>query len=706
MELSYKQRWELGLLVVLSVVVAAAAVTAGRFDLVSANRAGVMYDTSYSQAAFPRGANEWIEGDWEVKREGLTLAAGQSGTLTIRVENDHEGRLVAFLYGRANRGLHSYVMVSEDGHIFREVARDVSLDAERVHLTSSVGHGEVTWFRLQWDIDQTFPVGAPATLSRIRLVVLGPPFTIPNLPIASLLLMAPVMAYVLRSLIRPNGALPYGLAVLCGLAILTEALAGSRLAADPQRWWELVILSREQTGYFMIPYVVLLALLGWHARVGRGSSPLERALPFFALGGVLAWGGSIRLEALAEVAWSRLDPDVINYMMLAEGMSSPYDTGSREPLWVWVIKGWVGLVGNSSLNLRYLTVILSLLLLILAYKLFRDYTGSALLGILVAWLLSVNPYLVSLSLRGLREEAYLISILCLFYFVFVQNGKMSFRNQAVGLALSGAAAQLLRFNSYMFVLPLWVVWAWRQGAGRVKACTLSLAFIIIVSVPHLVHNYQQFGDPLYSMNVHFVWARNIEFVMVKDLGCEGCPTREEMQVNSTPGPSLGAFEYLFGLHSVQEVMSRTAQGYLDLYLRPTDLFETQTGTQSRIAYAFYLLGLGLILFNQHRVVLAVIVLLANAIPFVMTLGFDQRLAIQTAPFVTFILAYGLWWSFDRVTHLSHTLGASARAIRHSTEYGFWHILNPGTRRKVRFPFVRGKLDTGEAAWHARTRGGE
>ncbi|MEE8261771.1 MAG: hypothetical protein V3R83_04780, partial [Gammaproteobacteria bacterium] len=123
-------------------------------------------------------------------------------------------------------------------------------------------------------------------------------------------------------------------------------------------------------------------------------------------------------------------------------------------------------------------------------------------------------------------------------------------------------------------------------------------------------------------------------------------------------------------------------------------------------YAFYLLGLGLILFNQHRVVLAVIVLLANAIPFVMTLGFDQRLAIQTAPFVTFILAYGLWWSFDRVTHLSHTLGASARAIRHSTEYGFWHILNPGTRRKVRFPFVRGKLDTGEAAWHARTRGGE
>ncbi len=275
MELSYKQRWELGLLVVLSVVVAAAAVTAGRFDLVSANRAGVMYDKSYSQAAFPGGANEWIEGDWAVKPEGLTLTAGQSGTLTIRVENDHEGRLVAFLYGRANKGLHSYVMVSDDGHVFREVARDVSLDAERVHLTSSVGHGEVTWFRLQWDMDQTFPVDAPATLSRIRLVVLGPPFTIPNLPIASLLIMGPALAYVLRSLIRPSGALPYGLAVLCGLAALTEALAGWKIGENPQQWWELVILSRERVGYFMVPYVVLLGLLGWQVRIWSKPSPGE-----------------------------------------------------------------------------------------------------------------------------------------------------------------------------------------------------------------------------------------------------------------------------------------------------------------------------------------------------------------------------------------------------------------------------------------------
>ncbi len=663
MELSYKQRWELGLLVVLSAVVAAAAVTAGRFDLVSANRAGVMYDKSYSQAAFPRGANEWIEGDWAVEPEGLTLTAGQSGTLTIRVWNDHEGQLVAFLYGRANRGLHSYVMVSEDGHIFREVARDVSLDAERVHLTSSVGHGEDTWIRLQWDIDQTFPVGKPATLSRIRLVVLGPPFTIPNLPIASLLIMGPALAYVLRSLIRPSGALPYGLAVLCGLAALTEALAGWKIGENPQQWWELVILSRERVGYLMAPYVVLLGLLGWQVRIWSKSSPGERTWPLFALGGILAWGGSARFAALAEMAWARLDPDAIAWMQLAEQMESPYDSGFREPLWIWVIKTWFWLVGDSTLHLRLLTVGLSVLLLIVAYKLFRDYTGRPLVGLLVAWFLATNPYLISLSVRGLREEACIILILCVVYLIMVPNLTWSLRARAIWLALSGAAAQLLRFHSYLFLVPMLLVWAWRQGMGKWKAVALVLAFIAAVSIPHLLHNYRHFGDPMHSVNFGAVWSRNYEFVVLKKVGCQGCPSLEEFEMNCCAGPTVGAFEYLFSMHSQREVMEHMARGYLDMYLLPTHLFTIQTGIQSRIGYAFYLIGLGLVLFTPYRALLAVIVLVANGFPFIMALGIDPRLGVHTAPFVTFVLAYGVSWSLERTFSLWNSVGFPAWAQR-------------------------------------------
>jgi len=259
--------------------------------------------------------------------------------------------------------------------------------------------------------------------------------------------------------------------------------------------------------------------------------------------------------------------------------------------------------------------------------------------------------LISLSVRGLREEAYLIATLCLVYVAVVPHRKWSLKGQAIGLALSGAAAQLLRFNSYVFVIPLLLLWAWKQGGGRWKAVAVPLAFLAAVSVPHLMHNAREYGDPMYSVNIHFAWARNFEFVTLKQQGCDGCPSQEQMKANFLAGRPLGGYEYVFGMHSLAEVVGTTLRGYRDMYLWPTPLFEIQTGTRSSLGYGLYLLGLGLVLFGSYREVLVVIVLLANGVPFAMALGIDPRLGVQTAPFVTFILAFAVWWVCERATCL-------------------------------------------------------
>ena len=655
MSLSRRQQGELTLVVVLAMLVAAAAVAAGRFDLVSAKRSDVRYDKVYTQTQARVTPDERIDGDWGMAPKGLSLRPGQSGAVTIRVQGDRDGRLVVFLFGQGGPEWRATLAVSGDGVRFREVVQEAALNGARVDLTRAAGHLDQVWLRITASVESVEPsremAAQPVLLSRVRIVTLNDPLIIPNLPLASLLVLTPVLAYLGRLALGRTGALSYSLLILCGLAVLAEAIAGTVAEGDPARWWERVVVSQQRDGYFLAPYVLLLVIVGWQAQVWKPGGPQARLWTGFALGGILAWGASNRLAAFQEVGWSQLGPDALTYMQLADSLRSPYDTMYREPLWIWMIKGWFWLVGHSAAHQRLLSAVLSLAVIWAAAKLFQDYTGRPLVGVLAAALLAGNPYLISLSTRGLREEAYMLAVLGIAYPVLVRTCRLSAPAQAAGLALAGAAAHLLRFNSYLFFLPLLAFWAWRQRPGRWRLALLPLAFIAALSGPHLVHNARQFGDPLYSVNVHFVWSRNYEFVILKQTGCAGCPSREEVEADSTAGPALGAREYLFGLHSPGEVVERTLQGYRDMYLRPTALFEMQSGTVSGLGYALYLVGLLFVLAGAHREILAVVLLLANGVPFAMTLDIDPRIAIHTAPFVAFVLAYGIARSLEAVMNL-------------------------------------------------------
>lgn len=665
---SLRCRWEFWSVAVLACVVAVAYLAAGRFDLATESGVTAHVHEEFSQTLARPVRDVLVTGDWVSGAGGLELKPGRTGDMVAQVRNTRHDSLILLVRGSGGSRFHLGVAVSGDGQFFREVARGRLDDGGglRVDLTSDVSKWDTAWIKLSASMDETVGDAGPAVLSVFRVITKWK-FSFPNVPVVGVLVLAPLLAYVAWSVQRPQQAFVGGLGVLLAFAAFAQATWPS--AAPPvERWWEILfpfleLIIVEGDDWFLVAYAALFVVLAWRARIWNGPDHERRRWEWFALAGILAWGGSLRLEWFVKIAGAPLDPDVQNFRLLAQTMASPYDTGSREPLWIWMVKGALLLPCDFTLSIRLLGIVMSLSVVYAAYKLFRDYTGKPAVGLLVAALLSLNPFLVKLSPHGLRDEAYAVTILCFVYFVFVPNPKLSLRGTMIGLALSGAAVQLLRFQSYVFLAMLLLVWAWRQGAGKWKAVALPIVFIAAVSVPLLVHNAREFGDPLKSINVHAVWARNYEFVIAKKVGCDGCPSQEDFYRNSYAGQPVSALGYLFGMHSVEEVVSMTSRGYAMMYLTPTDLFEIQSGTQSRLGFAFYLIGLGLVLFCRYREMLAVIVLVINVIPFSMALGIDPRISIQTVPYVTFILAYGLWWSFEQAVRLGTTVGVSVSLLR-------------------------------------------
>lgn len=601
---------------------------------------------------------EKLEGEWRVTPDGLALPPGRSGAIFIKIQNDHEGQLFFSVRGRGGSGVRLALFVSSDGRVARQVLHELSLDGQPSNLTFALREFDEGWLILRAQTEPALAFDA-AVLSELRVISRRAPLQFPNFPVAALIILIPVLAYITKSKACPTGAISYSLAILCGLALLAESSWWMQ-ASESFQWWQLILV-QENSRYFLIPYLLLLGLLGWHLKLGRGSSVQDQQQwAGFALLGILVWSAHLRCLQLAAEGWKPLDPDAAYYRQLAINMASPYDTGAREPFWIWVIKGWFWMAGSSSFQLRVLTVLLSLLLIVATYAFFRAYTDSPLMGVAVAVLVGMNPYFINLSVRGLREEAYTITILCLAYCVLVSKTWLSPRWRGIGLALAGAAVQLLRFNSYVFLVPLACVWAWRY-CRSVWYALLPLLFVAFVSIPHMLHSYREFNDPLYSLNALATWSRNYEFVMLKQSGCEGCPSPEEVVANGYTGPSVTILDYLIGMRSVQELVTRMVNGLLALYLKPTFLLETQTGVPSCIGYGLYLLGLSLVLFNQYRELLVVMLLVVNMIPFLMTMGFEARLAIHTAPFVSFVLAYGAWWALENLL-LLQPMGHSKVAV--------------------------------------------
>lgn len=334
-----------------------------------------------------------------------------------------------------------------------------------------------------------------------------------------------------------------------------------------------------------------------------------------------------------------LDPDVLTFQALARNMTvHSVFGGVREPLWPVLLFLPIRLLGDHSALAIRLIGVLGFVFMILAFQvLVRELYGRS-WSIVAAFLLAASPWLIYQSARGLREETS-AALTLLFCLGLIKPG-LAGRRIVMLFALAGLSG-LLRWDAMTIMLPVLAI-ALVLYRPHPAAWISGPAFLVLLVGPLLLANYIETGDPLYHSNVHARFYRNVEFH-----DQPGFVTSAEMATNSYVGPPITWTQYVFGLHSNRELLSRAVHSMKNVpitvtefalfypnYEHPRDLFWAILRTpQVFLPYLIYILGLvGGISFFRTRawpipLILAGTVLLYSPIANLI----DYRLVLTVLP---------------------------------------------------------------------------
>lgn len=381
----------------------------------------------------------------------------------------------------------------------------------------------------------------------------------------------------------------------------------------------------------------------------------KKHLYLFFLLIIFAFSVQQKIFLLQKNASNPLAPDAIYYRYIADQMRSPLDTETREPLFIWFVKGMFFVFGSSDLNLRILTVILSIgcivLLFIVARSLFNGFVA-----VFATFLYATNSSLIVLSVRGLRHELFTMFVLVFVWFLIrgtrspVKKLEGSLANQLTDqptnrptdnpilLGLIAGIGLLANLGFYSFIFPGIIYFGIRRRLHFTRIILPIFLSLVVVS-PVLIHNRVLYGDFMYSVNVHAPFYRNIEFA-----GKPGFPTKEEVANNSFCGPELTMFDYIFRLHSPAEVVRRSVVGFWRIYAG--EFIGEIVLNNSLVLRLFYLLGIVWLVWSRRFDFLVVFVLMGAPFSFFAGGTLDWRLISHIAPFAACITMVGVWKSVE------------------------------------------------------------
>jgi hypothetical protein len=141
---------------------------------------------------------------------------------------------------------------------------------------------------------------------------------------------------------------------------------------------------------------------------------------------------------------------------------------------------------------------------------------------------------------------------------------------ALAAIAAGTGLALLRLESLLVLTFVAAAWAGARALSRrltredaLLAAGVAAAIWICAS-PYLLWVKSRTGAAFHPSHAHARFWRNHEFA-----GRPGFPTREEVERDSYCGPPETPFHYMFGRHSLPEVVSRFARGYAAAAFRYT-----------------------------------------------------------------------------------------------------------------------------------------
>lgn len=476
----------------------------------------------------PFALDGWSPGRW-----GLDLQPGGRGTATVRLRTGRPGRTVLTLWFYRPRQGSTTVEVSTDGVHYRAVSRDRYYHQTLEDVTPYLGEAETFFVRFSAANETTEAV---LVLDKVQVARAGPILTLAPLPLAAAIAALPVLAGALAGAIpalRPY-ALPGGLATA-----LAVTLAGGRLD------------SRSVAG------VLVVLLLGFCALprppAANGDS---RWAPLLALI-LLAW--LPRWELLAQFLEAPLDPDANNFKVraLALSLGGLWDTAPREPVFIWLLRGFLLVTGPADGHVRMFTVLLSLLQVAAAWWVARRLFGWR-AGIIAGLYIATNTSLVTTSIRGLRGELFAAGLLLFTYLVIAT---VRDHRPATGLAL-GLAGGLLALT-WLSALPVVLALVALRWLGQPLAtlpraagvAALAVGLMAVLLGPHLAANRRVSGDFFESINEHARYYAIREFA-----GRPGFPSPQEVSSHPYRGPRLTWVTYIWGLRPWREAVTRQLRG--------------------------------------------------------------------------------------------------------------------------------------------------
>lgn len=291
----------------------------------------------------------------------------------------------------------------------------------------------------------------------------------------------------------------------------------------------------------------------------------RRLLPLWA---IVTLGFLVRYHFLTQVLYLHLDFDTLGYHQLAHKMKLFSETGffsaqfgEREPLFLLVVKGALGLLGDSETHVRLVSFFASLGVILMSERVGRRLFGLT-LGLLAALMVAVSLPLARESVRGMRLEVELVLLLAFIEIAFLAKFRSIWVRAVLAGVLGGALTHMRATYLVGLSLPMLLAFASRKPRGW-AAAALAFGLMAAILFPHRLNGYRLTGDWNWDKNGRH-WA-NLEFA-----GQPGYPSKQEAWAH--PGgvgekDKMDPFVYYFKLHTPWQIIEGNARGLWKLFRR-------------------------------------------------------------------------------------------------------------------------------------------
>ena len=394
----------------------------------------------------------------------------------------------------------------------------------------------------------------------------------------------------------------------------------------------------------------------------------------------------MRWNELMRISGAIIDGDAKSYLNYAEKMDLFSDNGfysanfeKREPLYILVVKIFFLLFGVSDTHLRLVSFVFSLIMIYLTYKIGKEWFNE-IVGLSAAFILSVHPYLINLSARGLRAEWFSTLLLLFIYYGYVKCD-MTSRWRMLTTGLITGCILLTRSECLpMLVIILLFYPFLARTKWNYKMVTVTLILGISMWFPHLYSIYEQHGDPFYTVNQYARFYANREF-----MGKPGFPTKEEIvEKGMYAGSKITPLEYYLKLHTPGQFIKYTIVGFVKIHLRMPLSFVSGRGNlrevlfrldqikrefsmseivsffnliafllreniwahfMGLVVFVTFLLGLIFIGVSRYWMFYIYMVFFQMQTSFLAYLGLDARLTIHSYPLIALCCGCTIYWCY-------------------------------------------------------------